>query len=113
MSSVRSLKPVLAAAIAVSLMTVCAVPPAFAGSDDARRPVILDSLGGINDGQSGSVLLSSPPSPQPIVAAQPIATPVELTPQSSPPVIVAPYIQLPAGGNVPVRPLPQPLPAPR
>ncbi|MFT4069287.1 hypothetical protein [Paraburkholderia sp.] len=114
MSSVRSLqsfKSALTIAAVATLTTVCAVPGAFAVSDGARRPVILDTLGGVNNGQSGTVLLSAPPSQQPIVAAPPIAAPVELPRESSPPFVVAPYIQLPVGGSVPVRPLPRPLPA--
>ncbi|NML35280.1 hypothetical protein [Paraburkholderia antibiotica] len=114
MSSVRSLQTfqfALAAAV-VAVPMFCAMPEALAQSDNGRRPVILDTLGGINNGQSGSVLLNSPASPQPIVAAPPIAAPVEL-PQESPPVVVAPYIQLPAGGGVPPRPRPRPTPLPQ
>ncbi|WP_233829168.1 hypothetical protein [Paraburkholderia sp. ZP32-5] len=101
-------------AAVVALTTICAVPGAFAVSDSARRPVILDTLGGINDGQSGTVLLSAPPVTQPIVAAPSPAAPAELPQESSPPFVVAPYIQLPVGGSTPVRPSPpRPLPAPR
>ena len=71
--------------------------------------MILDSQSGINDGQSGTVLQTAPLSRQPIVGAQPIATPTELAPNSSVPIVVAPYIQLPAGGGTPP-PQPQPRP---
>ncbi|WP_240159391.1 MULTISPECIES: hypothetical protein [Burkholderiaceae] len=112
MLSVRSLEPFkfrLAAVMVTALTTVCAAPGAFAVSDSARKPVILDSLSGINDGQSGSVLMSAPLSRHPIVAAPPIAAPVELPQEASPPIVVAPYIPLPAGGGVPPRPMPRPV----
>jgi len=111
--SLQSFKSVLTMGTAAALTTVCAVPNASAASDESRRPVILDTLGGVNNGQSGTVLLSAPPSQEPIVAAPPIAAPVELPQESAPPFVVAPYIQLPAGGSTPVRPLPRPVPAPR
>jgi hypothetical protein len=107
MPSVHSSKRILTVALAASLTTIFAVPTAFAASDSARRPVIIDSQGGIINGQSGTLLLSAPPSPQPIVDAQPIAAPAELAPDSSVPFVVAPYIQLPAGGGVPPRPQPR------
>ncbi|CAE6849287.1 hypothetical protein R69927_07067 [Paraburkholderia domus] len=113
MLPVRSLKSVLAAAVAASLTTVFAVPVTFAASsDNARKPVILDSQSGINDGQSGTVLQTAPFSRQPIVGAQPIATPTELAPNSSIPIVVAPYVPIPVGGGTPY-PQPQPRPAPR
>jgi hypothetical protein len=95
-------------------MTVCAVSTALATPDSARRPVILDSQGGINDGQSGTVIRTGPTSWQPIVSAQPMATPAELAPpESSVPFVVAPYIQLPVGGGLPPRPQPRPVPRPQ
>ncbi|MFM0213007.1 hypothetical protein PQQ96_37060 [Paraburkholderia sediminicola] len=113
MLPVRSLKSVLAAAVAASLTMVFAVPATLAASSsDTRKPVILDSQSGINDGQSGTVLQTAPLSRQPIVGAQPIATPTELAPNSSIPIVVAPYIPLPVGGGTP-SPQPQPRPAPR
>ena len=100
----------LAAVVAASLTTVFAVSSACAASTSARKPVILGSQNGINDGQSGTVLQTAPLSHQPIVEAQPIATPAELAPNSSIPIVVAPYLQLPGGGHVPPQPLPQPRP---
>ncbi|HYS63566.1 MAG TPA: hypothetical protein VEN30_07075 [Paraburkholderia sp.] len=111
MHSVRSLKSILTVAIAASLTTVFAMPTAFAASSSVRKPLILDSQNGISDGQSGTVLQTAPLSRQPIVEAQPIATPTELAPNSSLPFVVAPYIQLPVGGGAP--PQSQPRPAPR
>lgn len=111
MSSVRSPQSILAVATAALLTMVFAVPTAFATPDSARRPVIVDSQGGIINGQSGTVVQTGPLSWQPIVGAQPIATPTELAPpESSIPIVVAPYLQLPAGGGAPPRPQPRLLP---
>jgi hypothetical protein len=96
----RSLKSVLATTVVASLTMAFAAPATFAASsNNTRKPVILDSQSGINDGQSGTVLQTAPLSRQPIVGAQPIATPTELAPNSSIPIVVAPYIQLPVGGG--------------
>lgn len=103
----------MAVAVVATFATLCVTPDAFAVSDNDRPPVILDTLGGVNNGQSGTVLLSSPAEPQPIVAAPPIAAPVELPAESTPPFVVAPYIQLPAGSGVPPRPMPRPAPLPQ
>ncbi|MFM0015567.1 hypothetical protein PQR46_30685 [Paraburkholderia sediminicola] len=112
MRPVRLLKSVLAMTVAASLTTVFAVSATFAASsNDARKPVILDSQSGINDGQSGTVLQTAPLSRQPIVGAQPIATPTELAPNSSIPIVVAPYIPVPVGGGT-ASPQPQPQPRP-
>nr|WP_245982763.1 hypothetical protein [Trinickia fusca] len=71
--------------------------PAFADSD--RKPVILDTQTGINDGQSGIVMQNAPLSRKPIVAAQPPAAPTQLEQSNGQtPMIVAPYIKLPASG---------------
>ena len=110
MSPIRSLKPVLAV-VAISLATVSAASSAFAASSNSRKPVILDTQSGISDGQSGTVLQTAPLTREPIVEARPIATPTELAPNSSVPIIVAPYIQLPVGGAVP-QPQIQPGPPP-
>jgi hypothetical protein len=109
----RLLKSVLTTLVTAMLTTSWAVPAACAASsDNARKPLILDSQSGINDGQSGTVLQTAPLSRQPIVQAQPIATPTELAPNSSIPVVVAPYIPVPAGGGTPYPP-PQPRAVPR
>jgi hypothetical protein len=110
MPPVRSLKSALTAAIAASLTVAFAGTPAFAAPDDVRRPVILDSQHGTNDGQSGFVWQTAPLSRQPIVSAQPMATPTELPPGPSVPIVVSPYVQLPAGGTRPPRPQPRPTP---
>ncbi|MFL9907429.1 hypothetical protein [Paraburkholderia sp. RL17-337-BIB-A] len=115
MPPVRLLQSVVAMAVAASLTTVFAVPATFAASsNNARKPLILDSQSGISDGQSGTVLQTAPLSRQPIVEAQPIATPAELAPNSSIPVVVAPYIAVPGGGGTPYpQPQPHPRPVPR
>lgn len=111
MPLVRPLRFIPAMVVAVSLTAVLAAPAAFAASDSTRRPVILDSQGGIYDGQGGTMLQTAPLSRQPIVGAQPIAAPVELAPpESSTPMVVAPYIQVPVGGGSAPRPQPRPLP---
>lgn len=109
MRPVRLLKSVVAMTAAASLTTVFAVSATFAASSTtARKPVILDSQSGISDGQSGTVLQTAPLSRQPIVGAQPIATPTELAPNSSVPFVVAPYIPVPVGGGTPsTQPQPQ------
>jgi hypothetical protein len=112
MPSARPLKSVQAVTLAVLLTAVFGASTVHAASTSARKPVILDSQNGISDGQSGTVLQTAPLSRQPIVEAQPIATPTELTPNSSIPIVVAPYIQLPAGGGT-LPPQPQPRAAPR
>nr|WP_259294982.1 hypothetical protein [Paraburkholderia sp. DHOC27] len=85
---------------------------AFAASASAGQPEILDTQHGISDGHKGTVLQTAPLSHQRIVEAQPIASPTELTPNSSTPIIVAPYIQLP-GGNGGGTSAPNPRPQPR
>jgi hypothetical protein len=95
--------PALFAAV-VSMLTV---PAVFAA------PLILDTQKGISDGHSGTVLQTAPLSHQRIVEAQPIASASSTTgstQNSSTPLIVAPYIQLPSGGGTPT---PHPMPQPR
>jgi hypothetical protein len=96
---------------AVSLLAL-ATPMAFAASSSGGQPLILDTQHGISDGQSGTVLQTAPLSRERIVQAQPMATPTELTPNSSVPLIVAPYIQLPVGGGGAPAPYPRPQPRP-
>lgn len=111
MHPVRSPKSLPAIAVAAALTTALAMSSALAASSSVRKPVILDSQNGISDGQSGTILQTAPLSRQPIVEAQPIATPTELTPNSAMPFVIAPYIQLPVGGGV--APQLQLRPAPR
>jgi hypothetical protein len=83
---------------AMSLLMLGA-PAAFADSSSGGKPLILDTQSGISDGHSGTVLQTAPLSHERIVQAKPIATPTELNSNSSTPIIVAPYVQLPAGGS--------------
>lgn len=85
----------------------------------AGQPLILDTQRGISDGQSGLVLQNAPLSHEPMVQA---VQPAGIAPDSSPPYIVAPYVEVPGGGRPnpsprpprpphrPTQPLPQPLP---
>lgn len=108
---IRSLKGAFVPALFAAVTMTLTVPTAFADSSSAGKPLILDTQHGISDGHSGTVLQTAPLSHQRIVEAQPIASPTELTPNSSTPYIVAPYIQLPAGGGTPTpHPKPQPRP---
>ncbi|MGF6759241.1 hypothetical protein [Paraburkholderia sp. GAS42] len=93
--------------VAATLLTSAA----FAAS--GGQPLILDTQRGISDGQSGTVLQNAPLSHAPIVQAQPIAAPTELPTNSSTPIIVAPYVDLQAGGGGSPYPRPQPQPQPR
>ena len=103
MASVRLIRAFQGAVVpalfsAVSLLTL-GTPAAFADSSSGGKPLILDTQSGISDGHSGTVLQTAPLSHERIVQAKPIATPTELNSNSSTPIVVAPYIQLPAGGN--------------
>ena len=87
-----------------------AASTAFAASSTNRPPLILDTQGGISDGQGGIVLQTAPLSHSRIVEAQPIATPEELPSSGAPPYIVAPYIQVPGATTSYPSPTPQPRP---
>jgi len=98
---------------AAAVMLLGAASTAFAASPTSRPPLVLDTQGGISDGQSGTILTTGPLSHSRIVEAQPIAAPEELAPNGAPPYIVAPYIQLP-GATQPPYPNPStPQPRPR
>lgn len=99
-------------AVAASLMTMAFLSPAAIAASGGQ-PLILDTQRGISDGQSGTVLQTAPLSHAPIVEAQPIASPTELSNSSSVPIIVAPYVQLPVGGGGTPSPQPKPHPNPR
>ncbi|HEY3597613.1 MAG TPA: hypothetical protein VGL08_08905 [Paraburkholderia sp.] len=99
MLTVRSTPFLPAIAATTLLASVFVASSAFAASASGRQPLILDTQHGINDGQSGTVLQTAPLSHEPIVEAKPAAQPAQLAPNSSMPLYVAPYIQLPAGGQ--------------
>ncbi|HEV3105253.1 MAG TPA: hypothetical protein VGZ01_06160 [Trinickia sp.] len=81
---------------AAACLLSCVALPAMADG----QPLILDTRTGINDGQSGIVLQNAPLSSSPMVQAQPTASPAQLDQSNAqPPVIVAPYIELPAAGT--------------
>jgi hypothetical protein len=107
----RGFAPALCAATSMLMLTGTT---AFADSSGTGHPLVLDTQHGISDGHSGTVLQTAPLSHQRIVEAQPINSPTELTPNSSPPIIVEPYVQLPGGGGTPTpNPRPQPRPVPQ
>ena len=84
-----------------------------AGAATASRPLILDTQHGIQDGKGGLVLQTAPLSSEPIVEPASIRTPAGQTSNSSVPLFVAPYINVPGWGASPAnqpRPMPRPQP---
>jgi hypothetical protein len=99
MLKVRSPRFVITAAASMLLAPMFVASTAFAASSGGQ-PLILDTQHGISDGQSGIVLQNAPLSQQPIVQATPAAQPTQLQPyNSSTPIYVAPYINLPTNGG--------------
>src|SRR5262249_3514799 len=98
MLKVRSTRLVITAALLL-LASAFTASTAFAAGG---QPLILDTQHGISDGQSGMVLQTAPLSQQPIVQAAPAAQPEQLAPyNSSTPIYVAPYINLPTNSGKP------------
>jgi hypothetical protein len=97
---------------AAAVVLLGAASAAWSASPTNRQPLLLDTQGGISDGQGGTVLQTAPLSQSRIVEAQPIGAPEQLAPNGSPPYIVAPYIQVPGGSATPYPPMPQPRPRP-
>ncbi len=110
MLSFRTPGRLLPATIGALLSAVLlALTPAAAR---AGQPLVLDTQHGISDGQSGIVLQNAPLSHAPMVEAQQSPAPYSPGTNSSTPIVVAPYIELPGGGSRPMpppRPKPQPL----
>ncbi|RKU02770.1 hypothetical protein C7H84_12970 [Burkholderia sp. Nafp2/4-1b] len=86
------------------------VHAAAAGAATSSRPLILDTQRGIQDGKGGLVLQTAPLSSEPIVEPAGMRTPAGQGPNSSVPVFVAPYINVPGWGGSQGN---QPRPAPR
>jgi hypothetical protein len=80
-------------------------------AEPARQPLVLDTQTGIHDGKSGIVLQNAPLSRAPIAAPAQMASPAELAPNSTVPLIVAPYVQVPAWNST--QPAPRPPIQPR
>lgn len=113
MTSDRFLHRISRKGMSLALMAgaVMAMALASAGAGAAGQPLILDTQRGISDGQSGTVLQNAPLSPQPMVQTQSLPTlNGSGTDGSQPPIIVAPYVEVPGGGGRPPRPMPRPAP---
>ena len=76
----------------------------------SSKPLILDTQRGIQDGKGGLVLQTAPLSPEPIVEPAGMRAPAGQAPNTSVPLFVAPYINVPAWGGKPAN---QPRLAPR
>ncbi|WP_175722029.1 hypothetical protein [Burkholderia anthina] len=84
-----------------------------AAAATVSRPLILDTQHGIQDGKGGLVLQTAPLSSEPIVEPAGMRTPAGQTSNSSVPLFVAPYINVPGWGASPAnqpRPMPRPQP---
>ncbi|KAB0641462.1 hypothetical protein [Burkholderia latens] len=76
----------------------------------SSRPLILDTQRGIQDGKGGLVLQTAPLSSEPIVEPAGLRTTAGQSANSSVPLFVAPYINVPGWGASPAD---QPRPAAR
>lgn len=81
-----------------------------AGAATTSRPLVLDTQRGIQDGKGGLVLQTAPLSSEPIVEPAGMRAPAGQAPNTSVPLFVAPYINVPAWGGQPAN---QPRLAPR
>ena len=81
-----------------------------AGAATSSKPLVLDTQRGIQDGKGGLVLQTAPLSPEPIVEPAGMRVPAGQAPNTSVPLFVAPYINVPAWGGKPAN---QPRLAPR
>ncbi|SAL02431.1 hypothetical protein [Caballeronia ptereochthonis] len=90
-----------AARLGVALaMGLCCIEVALARP--GGEPLVLDTQSGIHSGVGGTVLQSGPLGGPGMV---PMATLPEFPQQAEPPIVVAPYVEFPAGqGSVPVQP---------
>jgi hypothetical protein len=97
--------------VALAANVVLALASASAHADG--QPLILDTQGGISDGQAGTVLQNAPLSSQPMVQMQQLPTlNGSGTDGSQVPIIVSPYVEVPGGGGRPPKPMPRPMPMP-
>ncbi|WP_179949350.1 MULTISPECIES: hypothetical protein [unclassified Burkholderia] len=80
-----------------------------AGAATSSRPLVLDTQRGIQDGKGGLVLQTAPLSSEPIVEPAGMRAPAGQAPNTSVPLFVAPYINVPAWSGQPrLAPRPQP-----
>ncbi|KWH59237.1 hypothetical protein [Burkholderia anthina] len=80
------------------------------GAATSSRPLVLDTQRGIQDGKGGLVLQTAPLSSEPIVEPAGMRAPAGQGPNTSVPLFVAPYINVPAWNGQPAN---QPRLAPR
>ncbi|WP_185658308.1 MULTISPECIES: hypothetical protein [unclassified Burkholderia] len=81
-----------------------------ASAATSSKPLVLDTQRGIQDGKGGLVLQTAPLSSEPIVEPAGMRAPAGQAPNTSVPLFVAPYINVPAWGGQPAN---QPRLAPR
>ncbi|CAR52608.1 hypothetical protein [Burkholderia cenocepacia] len=84
-----------------------------AGAATSSKPLVLDTQRGIQDGKGGWVLQTAPLSSQPIAEPAGMRAPAGQAPNTSVPLFVAPYINVPAWDGQPayqprLAPRPQP-----
>ncbi len=70
----------------------------------SSKPLVLDTHRGIQDGKGGLVLQTAPLSSEPIVEPAGMRAPAGQVPNTSVPLFVAPYINVPAWGGQPSSP---------
>lgn len=95
-------------AAATAMLLAAASPAAFAAQPADSRPLVLDTYSGISDGKRGGTGLQTAPLSQRGAAA----SQQNIAPEAQYPLVVAPYIEVPGGGQRPPYPPPRPRPTP-
>jgi hypothetical protein len=95
-------------AAATAMLLGAASSAAFAAPPADSRPLVLDTHSGISDGKRGGTELQTAPlSPRGAAGSQ-----QNIAPEAQYPLVVAPYIEVPGGGQRPPYPPPRPRPTP-